>query len=54
MILKPIKTKIYVINLERFEIKDNMILCIRPEQVPQFHASGDILGYRNSFTESFF
>ncbi len=45
---------ICLIDLERFEINDNMILCIRPEQVRQFHASEDILGFRISFTESFF
>ncbi|MEO6550238.1 MAG: helix-turn-helix transcriptional regulator [Ferruginibacter sp.] len=45
---------ICLIDLERFEISDNMILCLRPDQVRQFQANGDILGYRISFTESFF
>ena len=43
-----------LIDLEKFEITDNMILCLRPDQVRQFKANGDILGYRISFTESFF
>ncbi|MEO5592445.1 MAG: AraC family transcriptional regulator, partial [Chitinophagaceae bacterium] len=45
---------ICLIDLEKFEISDNMILCLRPDQVRQFQANGDILGYRISFTESFF
>ncbi|CAN5756796.1 helix-turn-helix domain-containing protein [soil metagenome] len=45
---------ICLIDLEKFEINDNMILCLRPDQVRQFHANGDIRGYRISFTESFF
>ncbi|CAN5478553.1 AraC family transcriptional regulator [soil metagenome] len=45
---------ICLIDLEKFEISDNMILCLRPDQVRQFKANGDILGYRISFTESFF
>ena len=43
-----------LIDLEKFEISDNMILCLRPDQVRQFKGSGDIVGYRISFTESFF
>lgn len=45
---------ICLIDLEKFEIKDNMILCLRPGQVRQFDINGDILGYRISFTELFF
>lgn len=45
---------ICLIDLEKFEIGDNMILCLRPDQVRQFNANGDILGYRILFTESFF
>ncbi|MEP7110653.1 MAG: hypothetical protein ABI760_21855, partial [Ferruginibacter sp.] len=45
---------ICLIDLEKFEICDNMILCLRPDQVRQFQANGAILGYRISFTESFF
>ncbi|MEO7047380.1 MAG: helix-turn-helix transcriptional regulator [Ferruginibacter sp.] len=43
-----------IIDLEKFEIKNNMILCLRPDQVRRFETIEDILGYRISFTESFF
>ncbi|MEP6748863.1 MAG: helix-turn-helix transcriptional regulator [Bacteroidota bacterium] len=45
---------ICLIDLEKFEINDNMIFCLRPDQVRQFETNGEILGYRILFTESFF
>lgn len=43
-----------LIDLEKVEITDNMILCLRPDQMRIFNPSGDLLVYRISFTEAFF
>jgi AraC family transcriptional regulator, transcriptional activator of pobA len=43
-----------MVDLEEFEISDNMFFCLRPDQVYRLPANGDVLGYIISFTESFF
>ncbi|MEO5892220.1 MAG: helix-turn-helix domain-containing protein [Ferruginibacter sp.] len=43
-----------LIDLEEFEINDNMFFCLRPDQVYRLQANGCFFGYSISFTESFF
>ena len=43
-----------MIDLEKFEIENNMIFCIKPGQAHQLLTVGDIDGYVISFSESFF